>query len=600
MMAIGESGDAKPTSMPVGSTFYEHDTGKLYVSADGSTWTQYANNIYTANVYPITDNTYDLGSAALSFNDLHVQNLIYATSVAGNWNPSADNTYDLGENSTPLEWKDLYIDGIAYLDTVYVEVAGRVNDDIILAFGTGDDIAMLNRSTSLTANTTLANVFLGTPVVPALAANSLIISNVTAAGDILLATNNGGNSQANIFVDASAGSTHILAAGVSQFNVALGRVNIYDDIILQLGTNGDQAFVSRSTILAADTVLGNVLIGTPESQAIAANSLMISNITASGDLAMYVNKGGNSQMVFWADGSSGDTALLAASGQSIDGYIAGTQIFDLSGAGLLTIGASFSVAATAWGTQAYGIQIDQATDDAPLLQFLSVGDVAHGMTSLCDTALYGLIRKNSGTSGGLNIHGLGELGYQALIFLGSAGAAPDNTKSTAARGVVEIQTFKKSGTTHAATSSTDNIVVFAAGSTAQHVFGANGNLWMNGILTCAGFDTTDRLRVQGTYLEYSEMAAPGAGGANTARVYAFEGAGDALTDLCAVFQDGSIDVFAQEVTEPDSPIFQFPDNTKVSLVMKKPDRKTIQFVAGFPDGRAFVMREIRYPTERWN
>lgn len=107
------------------------------------------------------------------------------------------------------------------------------------------------------------------------------------------------------------------------------------------------------------------------------------------------------------------------------------------------------------------------------------------------------------------------------------------------------------------------------------------------------------LQLLAGYAELTEMSAPGAGAANTARIYALEGAGDALTDLCAVFQDGTIDVFAQESTEPDSPIFKYPDNTELKTIMRKPDRKTIQFVAQFPNGREFVLRELRYPVERW-
>jgi len=34
--------------------------------------------------------------------------------------PQADDTYDIGENSTPLEWKDLYLDGTAYLDAMEI------------------------------------------------------------------------------------------------------------------------------------------------------------------------------------------------------------------------------------------------------------------------------------------------------------------------------------------------------------------------------------------------------------------------------------------------------------------------------------------------
>lgn len=123
--------------------------------------------------------------------------------------------------------------------------------------------------------------------------------------------------------------------GVSVFKVADGgaitiggAIGVADDILLKLGTDGDGVLVNRSTILAADTVLASVLVGTVESQAIAANSLMIANATSNGDIALYTNKGGNSQMGLWLDGSSGDTALLAASGASVDSYIAGVKELD--------------------------------------------------------------------------------------------------------------------------------------------------------------------------------------------------------------------------------------------------------------------------------
>ncbi len=36
---IGLSSDSKPTTnIPVGSTFYEYDTGRLYISYDGTNW----------------------------------------------------------------------------------------------------------------------------------------------------------------------------------------------------------------------------------------------------------------------------------------------------------------------------------------------------------------------------------------------------------------------------------------------------------------------------------------------------------------------------------------------------------------------------------
>jgi len=93
--------------------------------------------------------------------------------------------------------------------------------------------------------------------------------------------------------------------------VFASTVDISDDVILGMGDGNDGVVILRSSILNANTALTDVLIGTPESQAIAANSLMISNITASGDIVCYVNKGGTSYMVWKAEGSTGNLVIPA-------------------------------------------------------------------------------------------------------------------------------------------------------------------------------------------------------------------------------------------------------------------------------------------------
>ncbi len=40
---IGASSDNKPTGVPVGSTFFETDTGSMYICSDGSTWVVFNN-----------------------------------------------------------------------------------------------------------------------------------------------------------------------------------------------------------------------------------------------------------------------------------------------------------------------------------------------------------------------------------------------------------------------------------------------------------------------------------------------------------------------------------------------------------------------------
>lgn len=78
------------------------------------------------------------------------------------------------------------------------------NDDVILHFGTGQDIAEVLNSAGLAANAELTDVIIGISVYAnAIPANSLIISNITADGDIVFFTNTGGNSIEIMRIDAS-------------------------------------------------------------------------------------------------------------------------------------------------------------------------------------------------------------------------------------------------------------------------------------------------------------------------------------------------------------------------------------------------------------
>jgi len=95
------------------------------------------------------------------------------------------------------------------------------------------------------------------------------------------------------------------------------------------------------------------------------------------------------------------------------------------------------------------------------------------------------------------------------------------------------------------------------------------------------------------YTSYTEMSAPGAGAVNTTRVYAVEG-GDELTDLCAVFQDGTVDIFAQEATLKDDVRFKKNSGTKGDLVMLKPHPGLILVVMLFDDGNVFELKRIEY------
>ena len=101
----------------------------------------------SVTVVPGVDNTYDLGTAALSWKNLHVQgtatigtlsltqlasNIIIplvskSMTISGSITPGLDDTFDLG--SSTKEWKDLYIDGIGYIDSI-----GNAAEDTNIAY----------------------------------------------------------------------------------------------------------------------------------------------------------------------------------------------------------------------------------------------------------------------------------------------------------------------------------------------------------------------------------------------------------------------------------------------------------------------------------
>ncbi len=148
------------------------------------------------------------------------------------------------------------------------------------------------------------------------------------------------------------------------------------------------------------------------------------------------------------------------------------------------------------------------------------------------------------------------------------------------------------------------IIQFMEGATSRGALVAAGNLYQFTNLSRAVYTliidaetgnitTVGNISPLAHYLEFSEMTAPGAGAANTARIYAVVDGG-ALTDLAAVFQDGTVAIFAQEVTPLDAPHFIHPSKTKVLLEMRKPHPGLVQFGYIYPDGSFLVDREIEY------
>ena len=218
------------------------------------------------------------------------------------------------------------------------------------------------------------------------------------------------------------------------------------------------------------------------------------------------------------------------------------------------------------------IIIDQGAADVKGID-LRNSDVSHAMTALTDANTYFSVQKVNNGQGGVFMRGLTDGASQCPFFIRSTfgNASPSNT-------AIILQGAKSDGSTgEEALASGEQLLEISNYGTVQfRVYGDGRTHWSGG-----------------GYLELVERAAPGAGAANTARIYSIVDGGG-LTDLAAVFQDGTVDIFAQESTPLDSPIFTYPSGTEVRIVMRKPHPGKQVFEMVYPGGEAFVLREIEH------
>ena len=70
----------------------------------------------------------------------------------------------------------------------------KMADDVRLAFGAGLDIAMINRSTALSADAEISNIIEGTSNHQGVTANSLVTGSIADDGDMIWLVSDGGNS----------------------------------------------------------------------------------------------------------------------------------------------------------------------------------------------------------------------------------------------------------------------------------------------------------------------------------------------------------------------------------------------------------------------
>ncbi len=269
----------------------------------------------------------------------------------------------------------------------YTGASLTFGDEDLLRWGTNADVVSVLRSTSLSADTELTGIIEGTSDHPGVAANSLIISNITDDGDIMFVVSDGGNSK-----------------GLLKLDGANGKVTIH---------GGDLEVAEALTVTGATTLNGNVTLGNAASDV----------ITVNGTVA------GANALIFEGATADGSEITLAAVDPTSD-----HTIYMPNQGGYLGVFAAASTTQIS-STPAELNILDGATVVVGEINYLDLGSTAVG-TAIASKAV--ILDSNKDYDGLRNLTITGELDAATLDLSGAADIAGDLVLSGGADGALQF------------------------------------------------------------------------------------------------------------------------------------------------------------------
>jgi hypothetical protein len=192
---------------------------------------------------------------------------------------------------------------------------------------------------------------------------------------------------------------------------------------------------------------------------------------------------------FWTGTRMGFFEDLA-DGFYITGGTTDSRELTLTGGDLAIVAPSAGVAVTLGSSTkaSQGLVLDQGSEDDEILALKS-SDVAHGVTDVANTDVYGTLQKNLAASGGLRVTGLTEA--NTGIALVGVGATETTVKTTAGVGAVNVQGKVKSGTAIADMGANANILAVKNNDTTRFILDADGDSHQDVGTAWTNFDVFD-------------------------------------------------------------------------------------------------------------
>ena len=234
--------------------------------------------------------TTTFNGGTLTLGDADTDNIVFGGEVDSNIVPDDDNTYDLGSSSK--EWKDLYIDGVAYLDainfngTAITSTAAELN----ILDGVTSTAAELNILDGVTATTAELNIMDGVTATTAELNIMDGVTSTTAELNILDGVTST-TAELNILDGVTASAADInLIDGITNGTVIASKAIITDsnkDI-----SGGRNITISGELDAATLDISGNADIdGTLEADAITVNGTALNTVIADEATALAIALG---------------------------------------------------------------------------------------------------------------------------------------------------------------------------------------------------------------------------------------------------------------------------------------------------------------------
>ena len=542
---IGDAGETSPNNKVLIDTSNNHI--EFYVEVSSSPVQQI--RIQDGAVLPITDSDVDLGTSSLYFKDAYIDsitttgnvsvggnltvtgtttfnggtltlgdaaddNVVFGADVNSNIIPNTDNTYDLGSSSQ--EWKDLYVDGIAYLDginfngTAITSTAAELN----ILDGVTSTAAELNILDGVTSTTAELNILDG---VTATTAELNIMDGVTAT-----------TAELNILDGVTASATDInLIDGITNGTVAASKAIITDsnkDI-----TGGRNITITGELDAATLDISGDVDIdGTLEADAITVNGTTLAE-TISDTVGAMVGSNTETGISVTYDDSDNTLDFVIGSGVITNAMLAGSIANSkLSNSTITVTDGSNSTATALGGTITFSgtsneVEVAESSGTITVglpsaAQITTSLGVGGGSTNGVQISQGAIAIKNGGTQSYIDFYCESSNAHYARLQSAAHSAYSGNITLTlpASTGTLALTSDDITGTAAVATSvtvsannSTDETIfpVFVDGATGSQGLEtdtgftynpSSGNLTIGGELSAATLDISGNVDVDGT------------------------------------------------------------------------------------------------------